>query len=58
MIRLSLTLPVNALTRPGPPLSRHEVWNGLRHKAEHPSAFVPEITACDVVERGPHHFVR
>ena len=50
MYTLSKTVPVN---EPGKPfLSRHDVWTGLMMKAHNALPYVPQMTKCEVLEKG------
>jgi hypothetical protein len=40
------------------PLSRAQLWRGLRLRAEDPRRFVYGLDACLVAERGPDYLVR
>lgn len=40
------------------PLDRAQLWEGLVRKAQDPIRFVPAISECRVLERGPDWFVR
>lgn len=53
MVTISFTLPVGV-----PALDRHGLWAILRRKAEDPVPFIPDITACDVLERYADGFLR
>ena len=56
MYKLSRTVPVN---EPGKPfLSRHDVWNGLLMKANNALPYVPQMTKCEVVEKGAGWLLR
>jgi ketosteroid isomerase-like protein len=56
MFQLSRTIPVN---EPGKPfLSRHDVWNGLLMKANNALPYVPQMTKCEVVEKGAGWLLR
>jgi ketosteroid isomerase-like protein len=56
MFTLSRTVPVN---EPGKPiLSRHDVWNGLLMKANNALPYVPQMTKCEVVEKGAGWLLR
>ena len=33
------------------PLSRDQLWRGLVTRAENPTAFVPHLDSCDIIER-------
>ncbi|MEX5635130.1 AtaL-like protein [Parafrankia sp. FMc2] len=58
MATLSWTL---AIAGPGDDPFRpdaDQVWEGLLHKSEHPSPYVPAVTACRVLERYPDGFLR
>lgn len=39
-------------------LTPTELWKGLLHKAEDPVPYLPEITACTVLERYPDGLLR
>ncbi|HEX5569049.1 MAG TPA: SRPBCC family protein [Streptomyces sp.] len=59
MTQLSWTLPVTATSGSDRiSLDRRQVWEGLVHKAEHPSPYVPAVTACKVLERHEDGFLR
>lgn len=59
MITVSRTLPINAGRPAGePPLTRHQVWQGLVMKAENPVPFVATMDACRIVERTANGLVR
>lgn len=56
MYKLSKTIPVN---EPGKSfLSRHDVWNGLLMKANNALPYVPQMTKCEVVEKGAGWLLR
>lgn len=58
MATLSWTLPVAG---PGEEPFRpdaDQIWEGLLHKAEHPSPYVPAVTGCRVLERFSDGFLR
>lgn len=58
MATYSWTLPVaGAGDSPVRPDAAH-VWEGLVHKAENPSPYVPAVTACRVLERYDDGFLR
>jgi hypothetical protein len=57
MVKASRTIKVNTDPRE-PALSRSLVWRGLVMKAENPLPFVPVISHCRVIERGPNRLVR
>jgi hypothetical protein len=50
VIQLERSLPVNP-PGTGSPITRAEVWQGLVLKADNALPFVPQMTACNVVER-------
>jgi hypothetical protein len=52
MVRADRTLAVNG-DPAAPRLAREHVWRGLVMKAENPLPFVPVISRCTVVGRGP-----
>ncbi|MFI5528740.1 AtaL-like protein [Kitasatospora sp. NPDC051853] len=39
-------------------LTDQQLWDGLVHKAEHPSPYVPAVTGCRVLERFEGGFLR
>ncbi|QXE38484.1 DUF1857 family protein [Streptomyces sp. GMY02] len=58
MATYSWTLPVKGTgENPVWPDADH-VWEGLVHKAENPSPYVPAVTACRVLERYDDGFLR
>ncbi|MFD9519017.1 AtaL-like protein [Streptomyces sp. NPDC059979] len=58
MATYSWTLPVaGAGDSPVRPDAAH-VWEGLVHKSENPSPYVPAVTACRVLERYDDGFLR
>ena len=60
MFTLSHSVSVNdpELQGDGPPLSRHEIWQGLLLKAENPVPFLDSMSACTIVERGENWLLR
>lgn len=58
MIYSTATVPVN--TDGEPPLTREQVWKGLKRKARDARLFLPPgvCTRCDVTEESATHFVR
>jgi hypothetical protein len=48
--QLSRTVPVNEPCKVF--LSRHDVWTGLKMKAQNALPYVPQMQKCDVVEKG------
>lgn len=51
-------MPTIRSAEPAPGLSRAELWAGLVRKAEDPLPFVPAISECRVLARGPGWLVR
>lgn len=40
------------------PLSRQQVWDGLRHRVDNPVPFLPGLESCTIVERTADHLLR
>lgn len=40
------------------PLSRAQLWTGLRYRIENPVPFLPGLESCRIVERGEAHLLR
>jgi hypothetical protein len=57
MYHMSRTVAVNDDPRQ-PRLSRSDVWPGLVLKADNALPFVPQMTRCDVLERGDNWLLR
>lgn len=57
MFALANTIPINP-EGVQPVLTAEDVWRGLVLKAENALPFVPGMTRCDVVERGPDWLLR
>ncbi|MDK1472623.1 SRPBCC family protein [Streptomyces sp. 549] len=58
MAILSWTLPVAGPGESPVRPDADQVWEGLLHKAENPSPYVPAVTACRVLERYDDGFLR
>jgi hypothetical protein len=56
VIEIERTLRVNDGT--GPDLTVDEMWDGLLDKAANPMIYVPEITACEVIDEFDGGLVR
>jgi hypothetical protein len=57
MYHMSRTVAVNDDPQQ-PRLSRRDVWQGLVLKADNALPFVPQMTRCDVLERGDNWLLR
>jgi len=57
MYHMSRTVAVNDKPQQ-PRLSRGDVWRGLLLKADNALPFVPQMTRCDVLERGDDWLLR
>src|SRR5262245_30872573 len=57
MVVFTYTFPVNP-TDDDPAIDEGRLWELLAHKAAHPVAFVPSITAAEVVEKYDDGFLR
>ncbi|WP_158073000.1 AtaL-like protein [Streptomyces kebangsaanensis] len=58
MATFSWTLPVVGPGEDPVGPDADQVWEGLVHKAEHPSPYVPAVTACRVLEHYDDGFLR
>lgn len=58
MATFSWTLPVAGTGENPVRPDTHQIWEGLVHKAENPSPYVPAVTACRVLERYDDGFLR
>ena len=52
---LAINDPGNPLI---PPLSRHQLWEGLRYRIENPLPFLPGLESCTVAERTDTYLLR